>query len=518
MMTYETIQCQQGRVTYTPRLLLIDQRSALNHMPVDGALYSRNADPQAINEAEVDTLWDPSRVEVLRDEITQKPEYQQDLDKNSMDTDDKDYNFHENTRSWTDYMYTRYHPRTINVLPMQNSAADEISFDSYAFGAHTWTNKYFDDEFSDRIRQYLEECNNCQGFQALFDCSDAYSGLSMKIFEHLHDEYGKAQFTIPIFAPTQNRYNDANFNQILCDSNRVVNSAMSYANLFEYSSLILPLSTMGQCWRKLDRPRQFSGIEYDPTNWYETSAILATYLDAISLRYRCSEAIDSCHLANFCTDITKNGRALASATMAMPFNMMANQDLIDCLDQTDGFLTALSPHSKIATEYAMQNVSVRGIHEDRLKSSKAQNVIDRQRKMAAHSCSSVSEMFQMYFECSMHCSLSNVVAFEKGMTTKNPFPTRIFGNRYNAIGNAHEFELTEEQKKINKVESIPVLAAAQCTNDLANTIETLHREAKRIKISKLPCCKDADFEADEYAETLEKLISLQGFYDDGFDL
>lgn len=502
-------------------MLLIDHKSALCHMPADGGLYVENPTTIGVEAADLserDTLWDPERMEVLRDDAIEKPEYQEDLEKNADIVTDKDYDFRQNARTWTDYMYARYHPRTINVLPLMNTKDDETSFDSFSRGAQMWTEQYFDDDFGDRIRHYMEECNNCQGFQALFDCGDAYSGLATKIFEHIQDEFGKTVLTIPIFSPQQINAG-VNSTEALCDSIRVVNTALAYVNLVESSSLILPLSTMSQSWRKLCLPRRFRGFDYDPHNLYETSAILATYLDAISLRYRCSESIDSCHLANFCSDLTNNGRKLAGAAMAMPFPLGANQDLIDCLDQNDGELfTSMSPHTKIGTDYIVQNVCVRGIAEDRLKNVKVQNVVDRQRKMAAYRCGSVSEMFQLYFQCSMHASLSNVIAFDKGMPTKKPYPVELFGDRYNAIGNVHEFALTDEEKNKNKVESIPVLAAAQCSNDLANTIDILHREAQRIKIQKIHRFKEAGLEADEYTDALEKLMEFRENYDDGFDL
>lgn len=515
------ILIQQGYTTYTPRLLLIDHKSALCHMPADGGLYSHNPTTTATNEMELserDTLWDPSRIEVLREDAIERPVYQQDLDAGDQEMDEKDYDFRENTQSWTDYVYSRYHPRTINTLPMLNTKDAETSFDCYSRGTQMWKEQYFGDDFSDQIRHYIEECNNCQGFQALFDCSDAYSGLSMQIFEHIQEDYGKTLFTIPIFSPKQINCG-ANGTEAMCDSIRVINTALTYTNLIESSSLILPLSTMTQCWRKLALPRRFGGFDYDPNNLYETSAILATYLDSISLRYRCSESIDSCHLANFCNDLTNNGRKLAGAAMAMPFPILANQDLIDCLDQADEPLfTSLSPNTTIGTDYVVQNVSIRGIVENRLKSTKNKNVIDRQRQMAAYHCSSVSEMLQLYFQCNMHCSLSNVIAFDKGMPTKKPFPVGLFGDRYNAIGDRHEFELAEEEKKVNKIASIPVMAAAQCSNDLAHTIETLHREASRIKIKKIHRFQETGFEADDYVDVLERLMEFRENYDDGFDL
>lgn len=492
-------------------------------MPADGGLYSdhtslfKKIESEDINVSEADTLWEPNRLEVIKDEPIQKPEYQHDLDNAAEAVQEKQYNFRDNTKTWADYMYSRYHPRSINLLPALNKSNDG-AFDCYSRGAQIWTENYFDDEFCDRIRQYTEECNNCQGFQMLFDGSDAFSGISVKILEHIQDDYGKTCLTIPIYSPRQISCG-MEATEALCDSTRVINSALTYAQLIDFSSMILPLSTMSRCWRNLSRPRFFPHFNYDSNNLYETSAILATYLDTISLRYRVRESIDTCHLASFCNDLTNYGRKLAAAGLAMPFNMSSEHDLIDCLDKFDGELfTQLSPNTKIGTDRIVQSVSVRGIPENRVKNTKSQKVYERQRKMAAYRCDSVAEMFQLYFQCSNYNSLSHVSALQQGMFTRKPFPVDMFDSRLNSSGFVNEFEMSEDQKAPNRVTSIPVLATAQCSNDLSETLESLHREAKRIKVARIHRFKETGLETDEYEEALEKILEFKDNYDDAFEL
>lgn len=504
-------------------MLLIDHHGALSHLPADGGLYSDSAsflkkfEADESNVTEADTLWEPKRLEVLKKEPIEKPEYQKDLDEAAKDVEEKYYDFKNNTNTWADFMYTRYHPRSINLLPALNKSND-IAFDCYSRGTQAWTENYFNDDFSDRMRQYIEECNNCQGFQMLFDASDAFSGLSFKILEHIQDDYGKTSLTIPIFSPKQIACG-LEATDALCDSTRVINAALTYGNLIDFSSLILPLSTMSRCWRNLSRPRSFSHFKYDGNNLYETSAILATYLDTISMRYRVNEAIDTCHMASFCNDLTNYGRKLAAAGLAMPFNMSSEHDLIDCLDQFDGKLfTQLSPNSEVGTDRIVQNTSVRGIPENRLKNNKLQKVIERQRKMAAYHCDSIAEMFQLYFQCSNYNSLSHVSAFQTAMNTRKPFPNEIFDDRLNSKGFRNEFETNIDGSVKTKVASIPVLATAQNSNDLAQTIESLHREAKRIKIARIHRFKETGLEPDEYEETLEKILEFQDNYEDSFEL
>lgn len=491
-------------------------------MPIDGGLYNdtmplvQKIQSDDVKLSENDTLWEPDRLEVLKDDPVEKPEYQKDLDQMAA-ADEKHYDFRNSIKTWADYMYTRYHPRSINLLPAINKSGD-VAFDCYTQGAQIWTEQYLDDSFGDRVRQYIEECNNCQGFQTLFDGSDGFSGLGLKVLEHLQDEYGKTSLTIPIFSPKQ-VFSGKEATDAMSDSTRVINMALTYANLIDTGSLILPLSTMSRCWRNLSRPRSFPNFNYDATNLYETSAILATYLDTISLRYRLNEAIDSASLPGFCNDLTNYGRKLTAAGLAMPFNMSAELDLIDCLDQYDGKLfTQLSPNSEIGTDRIVQSVCVRGIPDTRLKNTKSQKVMDRQRKMAAYGCSSVAEMFQLYFQCTNYNSLSHVSALQSAMRTRKPFPAELFDSRMSSAGFVSEFEADHEQNAANSVTSIPVLAAVQCSNDLAETLESLHREAKRIKIARIHRFKETGLEPDEYEETLEKILQFKDNYDDCLEL
>lgn len=64
------------------------------------------------------------------------------------------------------------------------------------------------------------------------------------------------------------------------------------------------------------------------------------------------------------------------------------------------------------------------------------------------------------------------------------------------------------------IQSIPVLASAQVSADLSNTLETLHREAERIKIARLNCFKQSGLDNDEYKDALSALLDFKDIYDD----
>lgn len=138
--------------------------------------------------------------------------------------------------------------------------------------------------------------------------------MTIKCLEYLNDEYSKTNLTIPLFAPKSKLFKKAD--GPMSDSIRVVNIALTYCSLVEQSSLFLPLSTMSR-WRYCDTPREFPFVQYKPDNAYETAAILATYFDTISLRYRLRDPVHSGYLSGFCSDLNNYGRKLAAAGLGI---------------------------------------------------------------------------------------------------------------------------------------------------------------------------------------------------------
>lgn len=299
----------------------------------------------------------------------------------------------------------------------------------------------------------------------------------------------------------------------LANSICVVNTALVYSHLVEQSSLIVPLSTADRAWRQIGAPRHFPLLNYKSDNLYQTSAILASFLDTISLRYRLKNPVSSCYLSNFCSDLNNYGRKLTAAALCLPFSMRSDEDLIDCLDKLEGSMfTQISPNSKIGTDYIVQSACIRGIPKNRLKRPSKQ--AQRQMKMAAYKCESVSEMLQLYFQCSNHASLAHVSALEAPHPVKIPYPMEMFDPRLNFEGFLGDINRIEDQKLI----SVPVVATVQCSGDLSDTLESLHREASRIKLSKIHRFKETGLESDEYVEVLEHLLNFKDNYDDNFDL
>lgn len=69
-----------------------------------------------------------------------------------------------------------------------------------------------------------------------------------------------------------------------------------------------------------------------------------------------------------------------------------------------------------------------------------------------------------------------------------------------------------------EIPTVPIMATAQTSADLANTLETLHTNVKRIKIAKIPRCLDAGLDMEEYEEMLERLLTFKEQYEENFHL
>lgn len=511
---YREGQNHKRQTTFTPRLLLVDLDGSLRHLSEDGELYNDTPQVQKTNpidQIKEDLEWKESDIEVIESEPLEKHEFQKDLDNPEVDLEEKDYKLNESVQTWTDYLYTRYHPRTINIIKEYKHSPTSESFDTFSNGTRLWKTEQFEDDFADSIRQYVEECDNCQGFQTLFDCHNGYSGLATQCFEYLNDEYSKANFAVPVFNPKSILFQTAD--DAMTDSIRLVNTALTYSKLIEQSSMFLPLSTQSRVWRQLVEPRKLPLINYEADNLYQTSAILASFMETISLRYRLKDAPLSSSLGAFCSDLTNYGRKLNAAALALPFRMGNEVDLIDCLDKFEGDLfTQLSPNCKIGTNYVVQSVCVRGIPKTRLK--RPMHQAQQQMKMAAYRCDSVSQMFQLYLQCQNHSSMAHVSALEEPMTIATPFPREMLDSSLDSKGFVSGIEVGREKK----ITSAPTIASVQCSGDIGDTLESLHREAKRIKINKLHRFLDAGLEKDDYEEALESLLLFQDNYEDNFEL
>ncbi|XP_023954614.2 protein misato [Bicyclus anynana] len=499
---YREGQTANGEVTYTPRLLLADLKGSLKTLPTSGGLE----EPRV----EEDLPW--HTVERVEEPTASKNEFLHDIDgENSSNINNKEYNFEQDVQTWTDYLYPRFHPRSVNVIKEYQHGNENESFDYNCSGREIWKSN-FGDTFSDKIRKYVEECDSMQGFHVNFDCTDGFSGLALGCIEHLADEYNKVILAFPIIASyfsdnnpsTEDEREKANIK----DSVRLVNVALSIEELSQHSALFVPLCTGEKGWRKPGAPRAFDYINYKPEQYYHSSALLASAIDTLSHKYRHKANVHT--MSDICADMTGYGRKMAAASFGMPVALKESEYLIDYLNTISKPLyKSITPSCKIATDKIFQLITVRGIPESYLKAPMKE--AKDQMKLAAYRCSNVKEMFELYFQANNFLSATNVTVSEKPLDLKTPFPN-IFSDCLNKYG------FVKDDTVVQKVESCPVIAGFHNGNFMSDVIEKLHRDVSRIKFAKLHKFREQGLEEADYRECLDRLSEFKDNYEDDFEL
>ncbi|XP_020805321.1 protein misato [Drosophila serrata] len=511
-----------NRTTYTPRLLSVDLAGTLSHLPVAGELYGNFVQrdeellplgtgeglQRARQRAEESNVSASQQLDVVEQPQAEISEYQRDLLKNAV-APEKNYQLAESANSWADFLYARYHPRTLNILPglVRDQAVQTLG--TYTSGTELWQEAAFNDEFCDRIRLYVEECDGLQGFHVLHDIDDGFAGLAGKCVEHLNDEYGRASFVLPLHYPRMTSYAQAD--PRLAHGIRVVNSVLSYYHLSEQATMFTPLSTLETIWRNNDlKSRQLEGLHWQADNLYQTSALLATFMDTATLGYRLRGTPQSLRL--FCGSVSPAGRKMTAAGMALPFGLREGQDLIEFLDQSGGkaLLTQLTPGCDPGDSYVVQSVTARGIPDERLK--RPRELAGEQLRMAAYGCDSVSQMLQLYYQCTYHGSVTNAAATPLPLKTQLPFPYEVFGA--NISGNGLKLSGKAEREAGTRVDCVPVLAALQNSTRLGEHLDNLHAQTHRVQLAKLQAYSNSGLERDEYETALDQLLEFRDLYAD----
>lgn len=78
------------------------------------------------------------------------------------------YKLDDKVEVWTDYLGTRFHPRTINIINDYQHSNQEQLFETFAQGVEIWKTELFSDQWSDKCRAYAEECDFLQASLNLF--------------------------------------------------------------------------------------------------------------------------------------------------------------------------------------------------------------------------------------------------------------------------------------------------------------------------------------------------------------
>lgn len=70
------------------------------------------------------------------------------------------YELDEKVQDWSDYLATRFHPRTFSIVNQFQHNAN--AFNSFNQGVELWKSELFSEEWVDKCRAYVEECDYLQ--------------------------------------------------------------------------------------------------------------------------------------------------------------------------------------------------------------------------------------------------------------------------------------------------------------------------------------------------------------------
>jgi hypothetical protein len=291
-------------VTYTPRLVTVDLKGALGSLPEFGDLYHQVglSVPKTDLSAQSGQHWQ-HKVDIRRDETHRKTQYLKDLetadhkhdegkdvcssgDQPSVKDDSTIVNeLEDEVKLWSDFLRSRYHPKTNVIVQDYHHANPAEPFDVFGLGSSAWTDGSYGlgDEIENRLRFFAEEADHLTGFQLIADCSDAFGGLSSALTDYIKDDY-HAQVLLSF--PMLPAHYDGTLNAISC-TNKVLNTALTLRAHAENCNLVTPLSLSGETFPlKGMQLRQFKGLNFKPELNYHTSGILASALDTITLPWR----------------------------------------------------------------------------------------------------------------------------------------------------------------------------------------------------------------------------------------
>ncbi|XP_060822093.1 protein misato [Bombus pascuorum] len=486
------------QVTYTPRLLLIDLEEAFGYLKKQGTLYDVTQSEEAQQ-----CLWDDKKVQVLKKEAVDKTPFIKSLDESSeaSNSTSSPPNLENNIGSWVDYLLPRFHPRTSNVIKHHKHDGAMYPFSIFTYGRNLWNTEQFSDDFSERIRAYVEECDLMQGFQIILDSMDCFAGIGASCIQHLRDEYGKSILSFPCIDSKKTESSTSNVIKIL-------NTALCWQHVGEYASLFSPLCCGETAWPQIGEPRIFNHLTYNSEVKYHSSALLATALDTLTIRYRRKE-YPNVVLSDLCADLNKLGRKAVATSLTLPFPMTAKADLIDVLDEFEGPLwTSLTPNCDIPMDKNMQSIVLRGISEERLK----RPISDAMKQMSkpAYRCSTVHEMMMLYLACTCHASATYLSNISSPLNIKPPYP-KIFNNNITETGDVIGWPVGTD------VQSVPVMAGLHSGNSLSSMYESLHDQLSKIKsIKKFHAFTDSGLEEDEFNECLSHLLDCKENYEDHY--
>lgn len=479
----------RSKSTYTPRLVILDDSEALGFLSREGCYkISENTTAEENGEAEV-LVTDNKRErnEFISDVIKEKQISEQDsnsssfLMKNSYDLDD-------NIVSWSDYVITEFNNKTVVTLPQNTDYYDGYDkFIDYQSGISLWNRTLLHEDIEENTRFFMEEADNFQGFQVLFDGDNGYSGISSGCLELLHDEYHKKVILAVPVLYTDLSVNDDVVTQHRKKSKKIYSLTSGLSVSAQYCNLITPMSHIFDPWGKTPRTRVLNNIQYRQDLMYHTSAVLAAALDLFTLPCRLQNKSSSLH--SLATSISYYGRSVAAVGLKLPLPIERGGNEFSSIEKVTGnFFDSLTPYVEIQPENIdVQSVSAKGLGKNQIN----------------YNPESVNEFLKLYLYNNFPRVLSSVGSCRSRFRVPRTFPKII----------DETFNLSVIDNCYGPLAEFIAFGGIHNSREIGNVLNSLYENAKSIKISRIPGFGALDSEVD-YPELFEEIKNLSLKYSD----
>jgi len=502
-----------NQTTYTPRLVALDLKGSLGTLPEIGDLYGGPGYPKSSG-----LNW-VGGVEIVKNEPVKKNKFLQQLDREAqIDTDDgeKDrdtamewedqakiekqetqtYDMEDQVNYWSDYLYSRFHPKSILMVEsfQQNNATHP--FDTYGLGRSIWNDSLqdFGDQVEDRIRFFAEECDRVQGFHLLADMGDAFSGLAVRVNNLLLDDYsGKSCVNFGVLRAGLAEYN---FNT--CAS-RLANCTLALSELCE-EGLVTPLSVEQDWWPLQGRYIDMPNLTFKPDLPYHSSCLLASAIDTATLVYRQKDR--AANMSDVIHGLSAGSRNMASLAMSLPLEFTDNKNV-----ESDIFtkLTTLQPATSNTTK--SQNISHQRFPDLlTLRGILSSALFDR-RSSPYKSLSNAQEYLESCAGAQLNNSMPRLYCHTKPLRTGKPYP-QYFNTTVSSDGQI----LSTPRGDGESVSIVPVLSSWTTGKSSAQSLLSLANRASKLNIAKLSRLLDSGVEELEWTEAVEKIQTICQLY------
>lgn len=515
-------------ITYTPRLIAMDLKGSLRTLRQEGSLYDSGKDTSAVT-------WDGNLM-MHRESPPQKNSFLEDLEKLdkgeilaeadfsnsqpqcsaagpvSVDTVNsqlsrlqKGYKLEGSVKVWSDFLRIHLHPRTISVIHQYNHDGEAHRLEAFGQGEALLQASVLED-LEDRLHFFVEECDYLQGFQVFCDLADGFSGLGSKVTEMLQDSYsgrgiltwGLAPVNHPNSTPMKDLYH-------------LLNCTLGTVNLANHSSLFCPFTLRGGLGLRPTSPVTFPFLNYDPSLWYHSSAVLALALDALTVPYRLRN--NSVPMWQVSDTLAVSGRKVVAAYSAVPFPMMHGDSLPDALGPYSRSLP-WKPLSS-CTEFRDgrcfgQWTVLKGYEGQRLISALPPGTPPPSPLYSLHSGEDVLTSYLSSFYPNSPLALQ-LVSTPSKLTA--PFP-QMFNPMLDANGFLQS-HTPPAGSPVPLVSSAPVLTSLQSSPGVGSWLSDLHSSVSSFDIRRVaPSFLSQGPEEADYQEALEQLKLLSRRYRD----